>query len=195
MAKQFVQLADGTFAEAQVLTKAQANNLVRAPQVRNAFLALTKKNEEVTDWLVDNQDAVESAFDAGTIRRVSKAERKALTKALSHIAEVLATDTNAEFVVKHRAAIVDTFKWPNQKRIAEEDKAAAIETAFMEATGDNEKLVDWIIKNKDGIEMAYATGIVKREVPQATLDALAEHRAKVAAAKEAAAAKKADAAE
>jgi hypothetical protein len=173
-------------------TKAEAVDYLRTPQILAALNKLTDKNAELVAWLIEHEDNIANAFDSGTIRRVTKQERKALEKALAYVVEALGTDPKAKFVVDNADAISDTFKWPNQKRVAPEDKAAAIKTALLELTSEeaaDAKVTDWIIANKEGLDAAFNAGVVKREVSQKTLDALAEARAKAAAGREAAKAK------
>lgn len=180
-------LVDGKVTEVKTLTAKEAAEVQREPLVRNALNVLTgNNNPDLVNWLFTKRSDILATYDTGTVRRVTKAERKALTAALKHVSEELANDPKAKFVVENANAIAETFKWPGQKRVAEEDRAAAIQEAFMELTGDNEKLVTFLLNSKDALEAAYNTGIVKREVSQKTLDALAKHHADRKAAKEAA---------
>ena len=66
-------------------TKAEAVNHLRLPKIREAFAKLTDNNTELAEWLIANQEQVEMAFETGTIRRVSKAEKKKLQASLDAI--------------------------------------------------------------------------------------------------------------
>lgn len=175
-------------------TKGEAVDHLRKPLVRAELMKVSDNQAELVDWLIANEEKLADAYDTGTIRRVSKQEAKALKSALEYIAEKMAGDVKAKFVVENATAIQETFKWPGQKRIAPEDKAAAVETAFLELTGDDAELTKWLIASKEQLDVAFSAGVVKREVSQLTLDKLAEARAKMAADREAAKAAQAKAA-
>ena len=53
--KKFVQLPDGTLVEAQVLSKTEATEIKRAPQVKKALEALTKGNASLAGWLAEKK--------------------------------------------------------------------------------------------------------------------------------------------
>jgi hypothetical protein len=173
----FVKLADGTIVEATVVTKREVQDIARRPQVLAALTKLADKNAEVGKWLLDNQEAVLKTYVAGSVTRVTKAERKALSKAVEFVVETLAKEPKVAFLVEHADDIVSAFKWPTQKRT--EDKGSAVLDAFLELTDDNEDLAKWLIDNKDALNTAYNTG--KPKPSEATLAILAEARAKAAA--------------
>lgn len=184
-------IVDGKIIEVEQVSKAQAAEITRMPLVRAALTKLVGKGDnsvELVEWLFSSREKIQDSYDTGTIKRVSKQERKSLEKALDYIAETLKDDVKAQFVVTYKADILETFKWPNQTRVKPEDKAEAIKVAFLELTEDNAGLTEWLIDNKDALDVAYATGVVKREVSQKTLDALAAHQAARKASKEAVAA-------
>jgi hypothetical protein len=178
MKKSLVQLADGTIQEVELLSKKDAAEIVRVPQVKAAINNLTKNNAEMSNWLFDNRPAILTTYNAGSVRRVTKSERKALEKSLEHVVETLKNDIKAKFVVENSAAIFETFKWPNQKRVAPEEKEAFVKEAFYELTDGNEGLTEWLLENKSALLEAYDTGLVKREVSPEMLAKLAEARAK-----------------
>jgi dsDNA-binding SOS-regulon protein len=186
MATQFVKLADGTMVEAVVLTKAEAANIKRQPQVKAAMLKLAK-DEALANWLVENQDNVSNAFDTGTIRRVTKSERSKLEAALKVISEVAAGDaklsTKFAFVVEHAADIVDSFRWPKVMRMEPEEKDTAARNTLVALSGGNEELANWAMENKDAIIEAYETGFEKRVVNPKAASALQAYREKKAAEK------------
>jgi hypothetical protein len=159
----------------------EVNEYLRGPKIREALSKLTKGNADLVDWLYENQSNINGAFASGTVRRVSKIEKKSLTKALEYIAETLKNDSKAAFVVQNWTTIADTFKWPTQKRIADEDKEAAIVEAVSELTDDNADLSKWIIANKDALFAAFEAGVEKREASPEMLARLAAGREKAAA--------------
>jgi hypothetical protein len=187
------KIQKGYLFDGQVFsTMKELNDHKRLPQVKAALLKLADKNAELADWLLAKEDDILNTFGAGSVRRVTKAERKELAKALEHIADTLKDDNKAKFVVNNTQAILDTFKWPGQTRVKAEDKEAVVLAAFVELTDGNEDLAKWLAKSEDALEAAYSAGIVKREVSPETMAALATARDKrnaENAAKKAAAAK------
>lgn len=169
-------------------TRAEAQNYLRRPKIKDALLKLTDGNKELSDWLLDNQESVEIAFEQGVIRRVSKSDRNKLVKALEHIKE----DGNSkfQFVIDHADAIAETFRWPTVKRMDEDEKKEAARKVLVEASDGNKQLADWILANKDAVIEAYKAGIEKKAVNPKAMEALAAYRAKKAAEKAAKEAKK-----
>lgn len=169
-------------------SKAEAMDYLRKPKILEALSKLTEGNDELNTWLFENRETVEMAFETGTIKRVTKQEAKKLGEALDYIANSMAGDKKAAFVVENIAAIKDSFRWPTVKRMTDEEKATAARNSLAAATNGQEDLAVWILANKDAILEAYQAGVVKRAMPQSTLDNLAAWRAKQAeekAAKEA----------
>lgn len=164
-------------------SKAEAADYLRRPKVLEALNKLTEGNAELNTWLFDNRESVEMAFETGTIKRVTKQEAKKLGEALDYIANTLAGDKKAAFVVENVAAIKDSFRWPTVKRMTDEEKATAARNSLVATTGGQEELAVWILANKEGILEAFQAGVVKRVMPQSTLDNLAAWRAKQAAEK------------
>ena len=167
-------------------TKQEALDYLRRPQITAAMNKVTGDNADLTNWLVENQEAVEMAFETGTIKRVTKSESKKLKDSLEYIKETLAGDKKAAFVVENISAIVDSFRWPSVKRMDEAEKATAARNSLV-AVSNNEELATWVLANKDAVLAAYEAGKEKREVSQKATDALAAYRAKKAAEKAAAA--------
>jgi len=166
---------DGKFFD----TKAEAQAHIRRPKVLAALLKLTDGKEDLANWLIENQEPVEVSFEVGTIRRVTKAERKKLEKAI----EELKTQTGnpkLAFLVEHADVIGEVFRWPTVKRMTDAEKATVAKNTLMAASGNNAELSDWVIANKDGILAAYDAGIEKREVNPKAQEALAAYRAKKA---------------
>jgi len=162
-------------------TKAEATNYIRRPKIAEALANLTgKDNQTLVDWLLDNQEHVEVAFESGTVKRVTKAEAAKLSKALDAIVE----DGNKAFafVIDNIDAIKDSFRWPSVKRMTDEEKSIAARNTLIASSG-NEELADWVLENKNGILEAYQAGVVKREVSPKASEALAKYRAEKAAEK------------
>jgi dsDNA-binding SOS-regulon protein len=165
-------------------SKAEATNYLRRPKIEAALTKLVgSDNKSLTDWLVDNQEQVEIAFDSGTVKRVTKSESAKLAKALEAIVD--SGDKSFAFIIENVDAIKDSFRWPSVKRMTDEEKVIAARNTLVAASG-NEELAEWIIANKDAVVEAYQAGIVKREVSPKASEALAKYRAEKAAEKEAA---------
>jgi hypothetical protein len=175
--KVLIQTPDGQFFD----TKAEAVDHMRRPKILAALKSVTDGNQELTDWLVDNRETVEMAFEIGTIKRVSKGEKKKLDKALDFLRDEHAEDKKLAFLVENVEAIRSSFRWPKVNRMSPEQKKTAARNSLVAATDGNEEVADWILKNEEAILEAYKAGIEKREMPQKTLDALAAYRAKLAA--------------
>ena len=165
-------------------TKAEAVAYQRRPKILNALSEVTDGNEDLSNWLVENQDTVEAAFEVGTVKRVKVAERKKLKKALDAIEE--ADIKGTDFVTENADQIVDSFRWPKVKRMNDEEKATQAKNTLMGATENNEELSAWIVDNQDQIKEAFAAGKPKREVSEKAKKALEDYRAKKAAEKAAA---------
>ena len=171
-------------------TKAAAQTHLRRPKILEAMNKLTGDNADLSEWLIDNHETVWAAFDTGTIRRVSKAEKKKLEKALEAIVEN--GDKKFAFIIENAGAIAETFRWPSVKRMTDEEKAVAAKNTLMAASDNNEDLANWAIENEKGILEAYDAGKEKRPVSPKATDALAAYRLGVAAKKEAKEAGKSD---
>jgi succinate dehydrogenase flavin-adding protein (antitoxin of CptAB toxin-antitoxin module) len=188
--KQVFTTPDGSVFD----TRAEALEYLRKPKVMAALKLLTKNNEDLSEWLYDNRETVESAFDAGTVRRVTKAERNKLIRALdalekaglegpaTYLLETVTID-GTEHTIKD--IIVSSFKWPTVQRLKDEEKTARAKEILVEAS-DNEELADWAIENQEAILEAYKAGIEKRQVSPKAQEALAAYRAEMAKKKAAA---------
>lgn len=165
--------------------KKDAMDYLRRPKIEAALITLTGGNKELTSWLLENQEAVEVAFETGTIKRVTKSEKNKLKKALEAVAE--ANEPKFAFVADNVQAIVDSFRWPSVRRMDPEEKAAAARKSLLEASEGNEELADWVLAHKDALIEAYQAGVEKRTISPKAAQGLAEYRAKKAAEKAAAA--------
>lgn len=175
--KQVFTTADGK----QFDTKAEALAYLRRPKIKEALMVVTGNNTELSDWLIDNQERVEIAFESGTIRRVTKSEHSKLSKAL----DVLKTiqEPKLAFLQENAGAILDSFRWPSVKRMSEEEKVMAARNTLVAATDGNVDLANWIISKKDAILESYEAGVEKKQLNPKAAEGLAAYRAKKAAEK------------
>lgn len=180
--KQVFTTPDGKIFE----SKKEALDYLRRPKITLAMNVLTANDKELTNWLVDNQELIEVAFETGTIKRVTKAEHKKLVNAL----EAIVADGNPKFafVIANASAIAESFRWPSVKRMTVEEKLVAARNTLLAHTDNNEELTDWVLKNQEQILAAYEAGVEKRQVSPQAAAGLAEYRAKKAAEKAAQAA-------
>ena len=176
--KAVFQAPDGTLHD----TKALAIDHMRAPLIKAELMKLTGNKEDLATWLVDNRELVADAFGAGTIKRVTKSEKKKLHNALEAI--VAADNKDFAFIADNAAAIEETFRWPTVKRMDDDEKSAAAQEAI-NAEADNPELAAWAVENKDAILEAFDAGKVKREVSPKAMEALAAYREKTRLEKEA----------
>jgi hypothetical protein len=175
MLKQVFTTPDGK----QFDTKAEALDYLRKPKVLQALNSVTNSNAELNEFLYNNQEALEDVFQAGTVQRVSKAERKALDKALEAVKA--SGNKNFEFIAVNADAIAASFKWPTVARVPEEAKEALITAELMKITDNDADLADWIKASKDAIFASFEAGKLKRaDPPAAATDALAHYRAQMA---------------
>mgnify|MGYP000014360760 FL=1 len=165
-------------------TKSEALTYLRRPKIKEAMLKVTGKNAELTDWLIEHQEAVEIAFETGTIRRVTKVEHNKLAKAIDALKEIQGNPKIA-FLQDNAGAILDSFRWPSVKRMDEGEKTTAARNSLVAASEGNEELAAWVIANKDAVLSAYEAGVEKRQVNPKAQEALAAYRAKKAAEKSA----------
>jgi len=184
--KQVFQVGDQSFE-----TKAEAMAFMRRPKITEALKTFIADNDKLVSWLVDNQETVETAFEAGVIQRVTKSDIKKLEAALAAVTKAGAKDT--QFIIDNSEAIATSFRWPSVKRMTDEEKSAAALEILTTAADGNEKLAGFIIENKEPILAAYKAGVVKREVSPNAVNALEAYRAKQKAEKEAKAAAEAPA--
>lgn len=164
-------------------SKAEAQAYLRRPIIKAAMLAVTGNNSELTDWLIENQESVEMAFETGTIRRVSKSEAAKLAKACDAL-KLLKDNKEIAFLVDNADAIKDSFRWPSVRRMDEAEKNTAARNTLTAAANGNEDVANWILANKTAILAAYTAGQQKREVSPKAAEGLAAYRASQAAKKE-----------
>jgi hypothetical protein len=174
--KQVFQAADGTTFD----TRAEALDYMRRPMITAALNKLTADNADLTAWLISEQDEIENAFDTGTIRRITKTERKHLATALDRVIELAANDRKLSFLAEHAEGLKTTFRYPPVTRMKDEEKGVAARNTLMARTDNNAQLTDWILANKAAILAAYGAGVEKREVSPKATEALLAYRIKTA---------------
>jgi hypothetical protein len=174
--KQVFQAADGTTFD----TRADALDYMRRPLIAAAFNKLTADNADLTNWLIAEQDEIENAFDTGTIRRITKTEKKHLASALDRVVELAKDDRKLAFLAEHAEGLKTTFRYPPVTRMSDDEKAVAAKNTLMARTNNNAQLTDWILGNKDAILAAYQAGVEKREVSPKATEALLAYRIKTA---------------
>ncbi len=160
--------------------KADALTHLRRPKIEAALNAVTGNQTDLVNWLLDNQNTVESAFEVGTIKRVTKSERNKLNKCLEFIQEEGHPKT--AFLRENADAILSSFRWPSVNRMDAEEKIAAAQDVLKEAS-DNDELAKWVVENRDAVLEAYKAGVEKRKVNPKAAEALAAYRARKAAEK------------
>ena len=157
-------------------TQAEATDYLRRPKILAALAKVTEGNDELSNWLLEQQERVEVAFETGTIRRVTKSEKSKMDAALDRLVELAGDDKKAKYAVENIGAIKDSFRWPAVKRMDAAEKATAARNTLVLAAEGNESLADWIVANKDAILAAYDAGVIKREVSPAASNGLQAYR-------------------
>jgi hypothetical protein len=165
-------------------TKAEAQSFLRRPMKERVLMALTGNNQELVNWLLDNEEGIAAAYEVNKIRRVRKSEHNALKKALENVAKT--GDRQFGFLIDNLEAVLNSFRWPSVKRGTEEEQAANLKSQFMALTGDNPELCDWLISSQEHILAGFDAGIEKRTVPESAKAGLAAYQARKAAEKAAA---------
>ena len=159
-------------------TKKAAQKHLRRPKVKSALLVVTGNNEELANWLQDNEEDVVASFDIGTIKRVTNTEKKQLAKALEALKET--TEPKLAFIRDNADAIEESFRWPKVARMSDEEKASAARNSLVALSDGQEDLADWCVANKDAVLEAYQAGVEKKAVNPKAAAALAEYRRKKA---------------
>jgi len=157
-------------------TKTEATNYIRRPKILAALMAATGNNDQLSDWLLNNQESVEIAFEVGTIRRVTKVESGRLAKALEAL-KLIEGNPKIAFLQENAGAILDSFRWPSVKRMDEAEKTTAARNSLIASSEGNNELAEWILANKDAVLAAYSAGVEKRELNPKAAEGLAAYRA------------------
>lgn len=178
--KQVYAAPDGT----QFATKAEAVDYMRRPKIKEALSKVIEGNDDLVDWLIENQADVTDAFSTGQIRRVSKSDKAKLTKALEAVVEN--GDAKFKFLIENKDDMIAGFRWPSVTRMSDEEKASATKQELTVLADGNEELADFVIANKTPIFEAYEAGKVKRVINPKAQEGLAKWREEQAAQKAAA---------
>lgn len=161
-------------------TKAEALDHMRRPLKTKVLNTLNGGQTELTEWMLDNEEAILDVYDINKIRRVKKAELNALKKALGAIVE--SGDKAFKFVADNAEALALSFRWPSVKRGSPEQQAETLRNAMIELAG-NPELADWLIGQQEHILAAFEAGVERREVPETARAGLAAYQARKAAEK------------
>lgn len=162
-------------------SRQEAEDHIRIPLITKALNELNGNNKELTEWLIAKREEVEATYESTKIRRVTKADRNKLKKALD---AVVADNSKAfEFIVENADAILNSFRWPSVKRVDEAEQAEMIRKAFMTLTEENKELVDWLVANQNSVLEAFKAGEIKREINPKAQEALRQYRENRAAQK------------
>jgi hypothetical protein len=154
-------------------TKAEAQTHIRRPKILAAMLAVVDNEEAVANFLIDQREGVETAFDTGVIRRVSKSDQNKLGKAIDHLKTL--SDPKLSFLIENADAVQASFRWPAVKRMDDAEKEAAAVQSLTVLCEGNTELAGYIYKNREGIVNAYSAGIEKRQPNPAAQAALAKY--------------------
>jgi alpha-tubulin suppressor-like RCC1 family protein len=160
-------------------SKEGVEEYVKEKAVRNALGELTN-DSKLIEFIVSNSDEIKNAFETGTVRRVTKKEKAALSAALDAAGSI--DNAALGFLKEHGLAILASFKWPTVKQLSDEEKIATQVNALNSLT-DNEELTDWLIENKVKVIESLNAGVIKREITEQAKAGLARWRAEKAAAK------------
>lgn len=155
-------------------TKSEATDYLRTPLVRAALKRLAGGEQNLANFLFDQEDEIMKAFEVGTVARVTKSEKKKLQKSIDAVKAI--TNTPAlRFLQENAAAVVESFRWPSVKRMTDEEKVAATKEMLTKLA--DEPAANWIIANKDKLIEAYETGKEKRIANPNAMAALEKARA------------------
>jgi hypothetical protein len=155
-------------------TKAEAMSFIRRPLILAAMLDATGNQESLANWLTENQETVESAFESSNIRRVTKSDYVKLDKALEAIKD--SANPAFAFITDNLLAVRESFRWPAVKRMTPEEKAAEATTVLFNAS-ENKELASWVVENQSAVLEAYNAGVEKREVSEKAVQGLAQYQA------------------
>jgi hypothetical protein len=180
-------IQSGFIVNGQVFTtKAEAMDFLRRPQILAALGAVKGATPELAQFVLDNQEAVEQAFETGLIKRVTKQERKLLVDGLAALLALSSNDSKAiKFVRDNAEQLAATFRWPTVERMDDATKALQARNSLLSIMPV--ETAEWILGNKDALLAAFEAGKVKREVSEKAAAGLQAYREKLAAEKAAAA--------
>jgi len=147
---------------------------LRRPKIKEALDKLTK-DAALTSWLIENAASIESAFETGAMRRITKVDAKKIETAIEAIKASKLKGT--EFLIEIWPEV--DLKYKPVKRMTDSEKELTTRNSIQAIEGGTEELAVWVIATKDAILAAYQAGIVKRPIPEA----LVNYRKNAAAAK------------
>jgi dsDNA-binding SOS-regulon protein len=160
--KQAYVTADGKVFE----TKRELNDYMRKPMIKAAFTEVTGgegKNPDLVEWLVENEDLVNKAFDAGKIKQFSDEERTQATEQFKSLVATAVDNPEYKFLVDHVDQLV--VKFTPQKRLTPEEKVEAGREMIKAATSGNDELANWVFENREEVIKCYKSG--KPGLPEA----------------------------
>ena len=173
-------------------TKVEAQDYLRKPQVLSAMNEITS-DSALSELLISNKESIIDAFSTGTIRRVTKADKKKMNADFDTLE---AAGLSLKFFTKeNREDIINGFRYPAVQRMDAEAKAVKAKEMIVNLDGVSDELADWIVANSENIIKAYDAGKPKREIAPAAQEALEAYRARKAKEKADAEAAKATPAE
>jgi hypothetical protein len=167
-------------------SKADVEDYIRTPQIKEA-LGKMIEDEGSINWIVENRTDILDCFSVGTSRRVLKSERNQLQKALDEVIELdkVADTKKLSFIAENAGAIHESFKWPAQKKLSQEETAVVIKNSLNAIDKSDADLTDFIVENVDDIKEAFDAGKIKRKVDPKATAGLEAYRRKRAAEKKA----------
>jgi hypothetical protein len=168
--KQVVVAPDGT----QFDNMKDAEEYLRKPKVIEALMDLTSIDEELSEWLYNQQELLEESFAVGSIRRFRKSDKKAYEKDLNTIKEKFQKEL--PWLAEHGLKI--NISWPKQRKIDETEKNTLIINSL--AAARDEETAKWCVENQTKLMEAFEAGKEKREAPKEGTQALFIHHTKMA---------------
>ena len=154
--------------------RADAERHMRAPQIKAALLAVAGGQKELADALFENEADISGAFESGTIKRVTKAERNKLKAEVEKLVKNYGSEF--KFITENKDCVIDSFRWPTQARLSNEEKEQ-LQLRTLTGIFDDEKVAQWVIQERDRILAAYNAGKPERKISNAAQEGLALYRA------------------
>jgi len=187
--QQVFRTPDGSIFE----SKADADAHLARPLILEALKLITAGKSGLAEWLLEVKEQFVDIYDTGVVRRVTKAEHKALSKDFENLA-TLAEEFKAAnrpfpmpFLLEHAESVKSSFRWPTVTRLKPEERDVAIRNSLLALCKADETLADWLQINREAIIQAYSAGKPKRPVSEkatAGLKAYQEAKAAEKAAKQ-----------
>jgi hypothetical protein len=156
-------------------SKAEAQTHIRRPKILAAMLPVVDGNAEIANFLIDQREGIETALEAGTIKRVTKSDTNKLQKALDALKEL--GNSKLSFITDNADAILASFRWPSVKRMDDAEKEAAAVASLTVLCEGNAELAAYIYSKREGVVTSFSAGVEKRQVNPAAAEALAKYHA------------------